>query len=133
MPAINARRAVGGTGVHLDTQLVTTGADGTVIDQNRTRGFIQGLIGTISDGTSDVYSGAVITDLYWDENLGTPQYWLAITGATASGWATITIGSKTLYRTAATFTGSAWNWSTTDTAGTQAFGTAGSSKTVYFD
>lgn len=133
MPAINARRAGGGTGTHLDTQYVTTGAFGTAIDQDRLRGFVNGLIGSINDGTSDVYSGAAITDLYWDENLGSPLYYLSITGAANSGWATITIDGKTLFRPSATYSSGTWIWSTTDTAGTQAFGAASAVKTIYFD
>lgn len=122
----------GGGGGGLDTQTVTTGASGTAPIQDRVRGFISGTLGSITDGTSNIYSGAAITALYWDENEGISSYVLTITGATNTGWTTITIGSVTLYRTAATFSSGTWTWTTTHTAGTQAFGSAGNIKTVTF-
>ena len=116
----------------LDTQTVTTGGDGLLLDQDRIRGYVQGSIGSISDGTSNIYSGAVIAEMSWDENLGIPYYILSIPGATDSGWTTLTIGSVVLYRSSATFIAGSWTWYTAHTAGTQAFKTAGSVRTVTF-
>lgn len=116
----------------LDTQTVTTGAGGTVIDQSRYRGYILSDIGSISDGLSDIYGGTAISSLYWDENGGAAFYYLNIPGATNDSWETITIGSVTLYRSAASFSAGAWQWFTAHTAGSQAFGSNSSIKTVTF-
>lgn len=120
----------------LDTQTVTTGAIGTAIDQNRARGYISGSLGSISDGTSNIYAGAAVTSFYWDENGGTGMFYeLSITGATnnSTDWTSVTIGgSKTLNRADATFASGTWTWTTTDGAGAQAFGGAGASRSCVF-
>ncbi len=125
---------------HLDTQSVVTGAAGTTLDQDRIRGYTSiGPIGSISDGTSNIFSGAAITDLYYYEGGGsTAQYILTITGATDSGWTTMTIngpnGIVTLTRAARTTFGSGtWAWDTAHTIPTQAFGPASSNITIDFD
>jgi len=124
----------GGGGSHLDTQSVTTGAIGTAGAQNRGRGFYSGSFGSISDGTSNVASGAAITRMYWDENGGSGMFYqLAITGAANSGWTTLTIGSTVLARASATFGSSIWTWTTTDTVVNQAFGANGAVNSAYFD
>lgn len=125
----------GGGGSSLDTQSVTTGTSGTAGGLDRVRGYISGSQGSISDGTSNLYAGAAITSMYWDENGsgGAQFYYLAITGGTNSGWTTMTIGTTVLARADATFSSGTWTWSTTDTVGTQAFGANGSVHTVYFD
>ena len=119
-------------GSTLDTQTVTVGTIGSAPSQDRARGYALSAFGSISDGTSNVYSGSPITELYWDENFGDARYILTITGAANSGWSTMTIGSTTLYRTAASYSSGSWYWTTTHTAGTQAFGGAGGIKTVTF-
>lgn len=118
----------------LDTQTVTTGAAGTAPAQDRSRGYGIGVpfIGSISDGTSNIYGGAAINYLYWQEDAAVPSYYLAITGATNTGWTTLTIGSKVLNRTAATFASGSWTWTTADTITTQAFSTGGSSISCVF-
>ena len=121
----------GGGGSHLDTQTVITGQDGRAIDGNRRRGFISGVIGSISDGTSNLYAGAPITSLYWDEGGGSAYYTLAITGAVNSGWVTITIGTTVLNRVDATFSGGTWIWTPADNGGS--LSPVGSTKTIYFD
>lgn len=123
------------SGSHLDTQTVETGNVGTAAMLNRVRGWSTGLIGVITDGTSNVYAGAAITSMYWDENGsgGSQFYYLAITGAANSGWTTLTIGSTVLSRASATYSSGTWTWTTTDTVGTQAFGASGSNHSCYFD
>ena len=123
------------SGSHLDTQTVETGNVGTAAMLDRVRGWSTGLMGVITDGTSNVYAGAASTSLYWDENGpgGSQFYYLAITGAANSGWTTLTIGSTVLDRASATYSSGTWTWSTTDTVGTQAFGASGSSHSCYFD
>ena len=114
-----------------DTQTVTTGIFGNSPD--RIRGYqSSGSIGSITDGTSNIYSGAAITKLIWDE--GSSAYELNITGATNSGWSALTIdGTKVLTRTSATFSaGGIWVWATADNVTTQAFGSNGTSHTCVF-
>ena len=124
----------GSGGSHLDTQTVTTGTTGSAINQDRWRGVVSGTQGSISDGTSNVYAGAAITALYWDENGGSGmKYTLTITGAANSGWTTMTIDSKALTRASATYASGTWTWTTTDTVATQAFGANNSVHTVTFD
>lgn len=114
-----------------DTQTVTTGISG--LNPDRLRGYQSATsTGSITDGTSNIYSGAAITRLIWDE--GSSVYELNITGATNSGWSTLTIdGTKVLTRTSATFSaGGIWVWITGDNITTQAFGTNGTSHTCVF-
>ena len=112
-----ARMSKGGlTG--LDTQTVNpVGGSGTAGSSNRLRGFSTvNALGSISDGTSDLYSGAAITELYFDENGGAGQQYLKITGTLPnSGWTTMTIDTTAYARSAATFTqaggATQWQWS----------------------
>jgi len=126
-------RMASGAAGHLDSQTVTTGASGTALESDRLRGFVQGGIGAISDATSNIYGGAAITALYFDENGGSGLYGLTITGASNAGWTNLTIGSKVLARTSATFSTGTWTWTTADTVATQAFGPNGSIRGVFFD
>lgn len=115
-----------------DTQTVTTGSSGAAPDRYRGRSTALG-IGSITDGTSNLYSGAAITEFYWAEDGGSPSYHLAITGATNSGWTSVLIGgAKTLNRIDASFSGGEWIWTTTDTITTQAFSSAGASRSCVF-
>ena len=118
---------------YLDSQTVTTGTIGTALESDRLRGFVQGGIGAISDATSNIYGGAAITALYFDENGFSGLYVLTITGASNAGWTNLTIGSKVLARTSATFSTGTWTWTTADNVATQAFGTNGSIRGVFFD
>lgn len=118
-----------------DTQTVTTGSSG--IAPNRVRGFFSGAWGSIADGTSNLYSGAAILVLEWEENGagGAEQIVFKLTGVVSnSGWDTLTIdGATTLLRSAATFTtpggNSQWVW-----GGGQpnVFGAASSNHTCVF-
>jgi hypothetical protein len=119
---------------HLDAQTVTTGGVGTAGSQDRYRGFsTTNGIGSIVDGTSDIYSGASITELYWFENFGTPYYYLAITGATDTGWTTMSVDGTLLARTSATYSSGTWTWSAPgSTVGSQAFGSIGATVSAVF-
>lgn len=109
----------------LDTQTVTVGGTGTL--PNRLRGYTSGL-GSIVDGTSNIYGGATVQTIWYDENGGSGAqiYKLSINGATNSGWTTLTIGSKALNRVDATFATGNWTWPTADLLNAQAFGAIGS-------
>lgn len=121
------------TASFLDVQTVTTGATGTAGPEDRRRGFDSAsVMGSISDGTSDVYGGSAITSLYWDENVGTWRYVLKIPGAANSGWTTLTIGSLSLLRASATYVSGTWEWATSDGVTSQAFGGAGSTHPCIF-
>lgn len=70
------------------------------------------VVGSISDGTSNIYSGATILKLWWfvDGVLGN-KVQLMINGATNSGWTSMTINGTTFTRTSATsFIGGLWEW-----------------------
>lgn len=100
---------------------------------DRTRGFIGGGIGSISDGSSNIYSGANIPAFYWDEFGGAPQYVLTITGASNSGWTQVVLnGTTTLLRASASFASSTWTWSGAPPLGSQAFGSSGSTVNAVF-
>jgi hypothetical protein len=107
------RNSAGGSG-SLDTQTVTNGGGGVLPD--RTRGFITGTMGSIADGTSNIYSGAAIRRLDFDENGGAPLTIFEVTGVVAnSGWTTMQMGAGTIFsRAAATFStaggNSRWTW-----------------------
>lgn len=129
--------AIIGTGgtAGLDVQNMVVGTSGTAISQDRVRGYLSGSQGTLSPGTSSIYGGAAITQLAWFENTGFPFYVLTITGATDSGWTTMNIGGTlTLSRASrTTYSAGSWTWSTTDNVTTQAFGAAGSARTIIFN
>src|SRR5215471_2236077 len=117
-------RNPGYAGGSLDTQTVTVGAAGggsPTFDRERgfgtTPAFLYA-IGSISDGTSNLYSGAAIKALGWDESMGASGgYYLIINGTVAnSGWTSMNIGGlKTLTRASATYSNptglSQWFWS----------------------
>lgn len=134
MHALLADGGGGGGGGGLDTQTITTGTAGTAGNQDRVRGWSSPSIGSINDGTSNIYAGAAITGFFFDENGGTGMYYgLSITGATNSGWTQVTIdGTKVLTRASATFSSGTWTWTTTDTIATQAFGANGTNHTCVF-
>lgn len=125
--------SAGGGGGVSDTQTVISGASGFAVDFDRRRGFDQvEVLGSISDGFSDIYSGAAVSAINWFENGGSPRYFLSIPGASNSGWTKLTIGSRELLRASATFSAGLWEWTTADNAAGQAFGGAGSSHPCVF-
>ena len=116
---------IGGTATSptLDTQTVTRGTSTT--GSNPTEyysGYASGLFGSIADGTSNIYGGASILNLYFYEEayvsppvgVTTRQVVLIINGAQAnSGWATMTVGTTPFTRASATFSVSTqtnWIW-----------------------
>lgn len=114
-------------GATLDTQTVTTGVLGTA--PTRTRGFVTGSTGSISDGTSNVYAGAAIRELDHDEGSGMVTW--QVTGLVAnSGWTNMVVdGSTTFVRASATYTQTGgntyWQW-----ASGNVFGGSGSTHTI---
>ncbi|MGY8864343.1 MAG: hypothetical protein ACKVJK_01805 [Methylophagaceae bacterium] len=147
----------GGGGGNLDSQTVTVGS----YQQNNAGGsgapssatvyegrFVYNTVntyGSISDGTSNVYSGAAIEAVRysWTTVYGTSNLWLVITGNNAnSGWTTLTIGSTAYLRTNAFYAydsgifpnASAWYWNlSSDTTGANSpFGADGTTTTCVF-
>lgn len=119
----------------LDTQTVTVGGSGSAINQDRQRGFIASSIGLIIDGTSNIYGGAGISELFWGEGgeYGSPFYQLTIAGAANSGWTTMMIGTTSFTRASAGYSAGTWNWAApSSTAGTQAFGSVDGDVIVTF-
>lgn len=102
----------------LDTQTVTTGTSGTAVSGNRIRGFITASLGSISDGTSNLYSGAAIREIASEEQgVGAGfNVILSITGVLAnSGWTSMNVGGNhVLTRASATFStaggNTSWTW-----------------------
>jgi hypothetical protein len=124
----------------LDSQTVTSGASGSAINQDRVRGFAQGSLGSISDGTSNLYGGAAVLALLWDENGGSPSdlVQFQVAGVRAnSGWTTMSVGGINFSRAAATFStaggNTSWIWNNLGyTAGTNPFGGSGADHSVVF-
>lgn len=102
-----------------DTQVVTVGyrdilgSYPTYINEY-IYGFESGIIGSMSDGTSNIYSGASITTLsHVESTTGQQSLFLGISGSRAnSGWTTMYIGSSSYSRTSAMYTdfGSVTEW-----------------------
>jgi hypothetical protein len=118
----------------IDTQTVTSGADGTAGAGDRRRGYLSATIGSISPGTTTLGGGTVVTEFYWNELLAT--YTLTVTGAANSGWTTVDISGANpiqLLRTAATFSGGTWTWGTVAPVVSQVFGAAASVHTCAFN
>ncbi len=122
----------------LDRQSVTVGGIGSAGTQDRFRGFstVQ-TIGSISSGTSNLYGGAAITELQYNENGGNGIQTLKMTGTLAnSGWTTMTVGATAYSRAAATFTQSGgstqWQWTGLGAFVANPFGLIGSVVSVIF-
>ena len=122
-----------------DSQTVTTGGQGMAGNLTRLRGFSTS-VGSIDDGTSDLYGGAAIQELYWYENGGVPLIRLTIQGSNIpnSGWETMDIntGFTVLNRANATYNqaaGSAtWTWNGAPAFAAQPFDSIGSLIPVVF-
>lgn len=119
----------GGGSSNLDSQTVTvgqttagSGGSGAPVGTTVSRGFlISSAGGSISDGTSNLYSGASILEIKyrWDNVYNVAGVTLIISGTNRanSGWTTLTIGTTAYQRTSATWTpnlGGAtwWYWPT---------------------
>lgn len=111
--------------VILDTQTVTrgqtqTGTDPFFYDWSGYKSATPA-IGSISDGTSNVYSGAAITALHFYQYSESGQYltrqmiFRLSSEVANSGWATMLVGTGIFSRTDAAFTTgtgfSQWAWS----------------------
>tara|TARA_X000001382_G_C3176043_1_gene181006 strand:+ start:1402 stop:1908 length:507 start_codon:yes stop_codon:yes gene_type:complete len=113
----------------LDTQTVTVGS--TVLFGATWSGYTSTFptFGSISDGTSNIYSGATIEQIY---KIGTNnRLYFTVDGTHAnSGWTTMTIGSSSYTRTSAIHSQSSgntyWYW---NIGSAEPFGTSGT-KTV---
>lgn len=99
---------------YLDRQIVTVGGVGTLPAGDRERGYKRGSYGSIDDGASDIYSGALINQLN-HQQINSRVYLIIAGTLSNSGWTTLTIGTSEYSRSAATFaTGggvSTWYWS----------------------
>ena len=120
----------GGGGSSLDTQTVTVGSatqnnaggSGAPSSVSVWKGFgfqSSTNFGSISDGTSNLYSGASIIEISyaWDSVYGIGAVKLIISGNNRanSGWSTMTIGSTAYTRTSSTYAGTSgsntsWSW-----------------------
>lgn len=102
----------------LDRQTVTVGGGG--IAPSRFRGYVSGSYGAIADSTSDIYGGAVIDQLFWDEVTGLVT-WKILGIVSNSGWTTVNINGNLLNRAAATFSipgsDSQWTWTASNPFG----------------
>lgn len=125
---------VGSGTAPLDTQTVTTGLSGSA--PSRLRGYDSSpALGSISDGTSNLYSGATILELYHDEDIDSIIF--KVNGVVAnSGWTTLNItggAGKILTRSLATFSTagsvSTWTWAS---AGGNPFGSSATVITATF-
>lgn len=108
---------------YLDKQNVTVGSNTYQNPLNSSElitesGFGASSGGTISDGTSNIYSGASIISLYYTDNYNvisgdTKDMYLifAVSGSQPnSGWSTMKVGNTTYNRTDASFNFSTWTW-----------------------
>lgn len=82
--------------------------------------------GSMSDTTVDTYGNREIFTLQWGGNTFSLQF---VGTQTNSGWTSISVGSTTFNRTAASFGNNTWSWSTS----TNPFGTTvGATRTITF-
>lgn len=122
--------------IPLDTQTVTVGVIGSILNLDRERGYSSAYpYGSIVDGTSNIYSGATISKIAWVEDgatAGNGSYVLYIPGVANSGWTSMVIGTQELFRVDASYSAGFWDWPDYNIA-TQQFGnTAGAVVPVYF-
>lgn len=126
MKGSRALSAADGAPATLDTQTVTSGSSSSGSDPFfNWYGYRNSapIIGSISDGTSNLYAGATINGLYsYEEGTsagGTGYYSrlliLAINGTQAnSGWTTMTVAGVNYSRASATFSTAGgqttWTW-----------------------
>ena len=141
----------GGGGSNLDSQVVTvgqstsgSGGGGAPTGTTVRRGFlISGAGGSISDGTSNIYSGASILQLQyiWDTTYPSSGFVLVIAGTNRanSGWTTLTIGTTSYQRSSASYAANSggntyWSWyAGSDNNGTEdPFGNTGGTTTCVF-
>lgn len=115
---------------NLDSQAVTTGSysitfpagSGLPANTSNYKGFFNyssTRYGSISDGTSNLYSGAAIDELFytWNNVYDISGLYLEIVGTSRanSGWTTLTVNGNSYLRTNATYTANVggntrWYW-----------------------
>lgn len=116
---------------NLDSQAVTTGShsvsfpggSGLPANTSNYKGFFNyssTRYGSISDGTSNLYSGAAIEELFytWNNVYSINLFSLEIVGTSRanSGWTTLTVNGTSYLRTSASYNANAsgntrWTWS----------------------
>lgn len=122
--------ALFGMSAPLDRQTITTGVSGSPPD--RERGYERPGLGSITDGSSNIYGGALVNAFAHDETNSTVS--LKIAGVQAnSGWDKVSIGGTVLSRAAAAFStaGGASTWTWSGISGNP-FGAAGSVRVCSF-
>lgn len=108
-----------------DSQTVTNGVYSDKFGNSY--GFLSGVAGSISDGTSNLYSGAAITALYYYD--ATATIYFSVSGSPAnSGWTKMTIAGVDYMRSSASFSSGTWSWS----AGSNPFSSFGSNVVATF-
>ena len=114
---------------YLDSQRVTVGfySGGYPTGSATFYGYIGD--GKILDGTSNLYSGATINELYWWQE-GAILYWSIAGNYTNTGWTTMKVGSTNFSRSSATFSSGGGTTSWTWNAGDNPFGSIGSTVPV---
>jgi hypothetical protein len=124
-----------GTARLLDTQVVNVGytfQDLGFGDALQTYGFVTG-VGSCTDGTSNLYGGATIVGLAFEETGGTNDVYFEVQGSRAnSGWTNMIINGTTYTRASATYNngGSTTFWRWDYPPGGNPFGPTGSNATV---
>jgi len=115
----------GGSSPLLDTQTVTYGSRSVGTNPVTSYGgyYPAQTIGSISDGSSNVYAGATINGLYFfEEGYSSPPVgfvnrglvWIVNGSQANSGWTTMTVGTTAFNRVDATYSAGAstsWSWS----------------------
>jgi hypothetical protein len=96
----------------LDTQTVTIGS-GTIYYTARVGYQSAFSLGSISDGTSNLYSGASITGVMWSGGSQNNLSFSVTATQANSGWTTMTVNGNSYARTSATYYSSttSWQWS----------------------
>lgn len=96
-----------GASGYLDTQTVTVGYAPGSQYAPAFYGYFSPNIGSVSDGTSNLYGGATILGLYW---LSYNALYFLVSGNRAnSGWSTMTVSGQTFNRVDATYSYSSGN------------------------
>lgn len=112
IPGILASSGGGGGGGGLDTEIVTVGEFIFGVDILLI-GYSPAISGSaINDGKFTPKGGATISGIYFDAVAGVLSFTLEGVHTNA-GWTTMTIGSRSYSRTAATFSNSfdtSWQW-----------------------
>ena len=93
----------------LDTQTVTIGS-GTIYYTARVGYQSVFSLGSISDGTSNLYSGASITGVLWSGGSQNNLMFSVTATQANSGWTTMTVNGNSYARTSATYYSGTTSW-----------------------